>query len=218
MKQLNNRGVTTIEVLMCFVIVVIITVSMYSTISYYNERRILEGYKQKVIEYKNIVTSDIQTDLIRIGLVDVKIDRNIDTANAKTTYTVDMTMKDSSQRRLIVEQTLTYSDYHPKGSMNVDDAFKIMYGNPIDMEGDNSYSQMIDYGFPKLGSYEPQYKNSDGHMVPTGHIAQDLSINNVIIEIVNDRALSIYIGFYHPELGTRYAIDIVSPIDFIFTE
>ena len=218
MKHLNCKGITTIEVLMCFVIVVIITVSMYSTISFYNEKRILEGYKQKVIEYKNIVTSDIQTDLIRIGLVDAKIDRTIDTAHSKTTYTVDMVLKDSSKRRLVVEQTLTYSDYHPRGSMDVDDAFSIKYGDPSDMAGDATHSQMVEYEFPKLGSYRPKYKNAQNQMVETGHVAQDLSINNVSMDIIDDRTLSIYIGFYHPELGTRYAISIVSPIDFIFSE
>ena len=42
-KKLNNKGITTIEVLLCFVIIVMISVSMYNTVSIYNDKRILEG-------------------------------------------------------------------------------------------------------------------------------------------------------------------------------
>ena len=48
--------------------------------------------------------------------------------------------------------------------------------------------------------------------------AKDLSINNVLIGISEENVLSIYIGFYHPELGTRYAINIVAPINYKTTE
>ena len=36
-----------------------------------------------------------------------------------------------------------------------------------------------------------------------------------LINIEDDNILSIYIGFYHPELMTRYGINIVCPIDFV---
>ena len=41
MRRLNNKGVTTIEILICFIIVVIITVSMYAVVSSYNQKRII---------------------------------------------------------------------------------------------------------------------------------------------------------------------------------
>ena len=39
MKKLNKKGMTTIEILVCFVLVAIITVSMYTTISAYNNKQ-----------------------------------------------------------------------------------------------------------------------------------------------------------------------------------
>ena len=39
MKKLNNKGITTVEVLICFVLVVIITVSIYATVSSFNEKK-----------------------------------------------------------------------------------------------------------------------------------------------------------------------------------
>ena len=49
-----------------------------------------------------------------------------------------------------------------------------------------------------------------------------MQINNIIINVSNEltsddigsHVLNIYIGFYHPELGNRYAINIVCPIDY----
>ena len=55
MKRLNNKGITTIEVIISFVIVVIITASLYTTVSNYNQKRLIEGYKAKIYTYKNIV-------------------------------------------------------------------------------------------------------------------------------------------------------------------
>ena len=50
MKRLNNKGITTIEVIICFILVVTISTSMFSTISSFNQKRILEQYKEcKVI-------------------------------------------------------------------------------------------------------------------------------------------------------------------------
>ena len=37
--MLNNKGVTTIEVLICFVLVTIISTSLFSTVSMFNDNR-----------------------------------------------------------------------------------------------------------------------------------------------------------------------------------
>ena len=43
MKKLNNKGITTVEVIICFVLVIVITSSMYSIITSFNEKRIVES-------------------------------------------------------------------------------------------------------------------------------------------------------------------------------
>ena len=40
MKKLNNKGITTIEVIISFVLVVIISASLFTTISAYNAKRL----------------------------------------------------------------------------------------------------------------------------------------------------------------------------------
>lgn len=198
MKKLNNRGITTIEVLICFVLVVIITVSMFSTVSSYNSKRNEERNKEEINTYKETLTKEIQDDFIKIGLINV--DYNKETSDDKTTtHTVDCILKDGTERRLEIIQRFTKSTYHPGGTEEEDDYYMIKYGTPDDM---------IEYPIPDLGSF----KNKD-----TNKTVKDLSINNVLIKITDDSILSIYIGFYHPELTTKYAISIVCPINYIFS-
>ena len=59
------------------------------------------------------------------------------------------------------------------------------------------------YDLPDVGYGENQ----------CGEKVLDLRINNVDINKDNN-ILTIYIGFYHPDLGTRYGINIVCPINY----
>ena len=207
MKKLNNKGITTIEVLICFILVVIITVSMYATVSNFNEKKIIEGYKEEIYDYKNTLTKDIQDDFTKIGLTHAKYDKVIN--GSKVTHTVTCTLRDGSERQLVVEQLLAASSYHIGGSTTEDDEFMIKYGTPDDL---------IEYPLPELGysGYDPTNSKICDPDTDSGCLkVQDLSINNVLINITDDNVLSIYIGFYHPEFATRYGINIVCPIDYI---
>ena len=195
MKRLNNKGITTIEVIISFVIVVIITASLYTTVSNYNQKRLIENYKSKIYTYKNTLTKEIQDDFIKIGLTHAtyKSEHN----NSTIYHTVECDLRDGTKRKLIVTQRFTDSTYHA-GNATVDDYFMIEYG-------DEDAGDLLEYPLPNLGQSLTEH----------GKVAYDLSINNVLINIEDDNILSIYIGFYHPELMTRYGINIVCPIDFV---
>lgn len=203
MMRLNNKGITTIEVIICFVLVVTITTSMYGTVASYNQKRIIEQYKEEIYTYKNLLTKEIQDDFIKIGITHAEYKKAV--SGAKTTHTVDCIMKDGSRRKLVIEQQFSKSDYHVEGSSDVDDYYMIKYGDPDDL---------IEYPIPDLG--ESRLIEKEGTFVsdPKGKIVKDLSINNVLIKISSNNVLDIYIGFYHPELTTRYGIQIVCPIDY----
>lgn len=195
MKRLNNKGITTIEVIISFVIVVIITTSLYTTVSNYNQKRLIENYKSKIYTYKNTLTKEIQDDFIKIGLTHASYDKEYD--GTTTVHTVNCDLKDGTKRTLIVTQRFTDSTYH-HGDPSVDDYFMIQYGN-------QEANDMLDYPLPNVGESVSE----------NGKIVYDLSINNVLINIEDENILSIYIGFYHPELMTRYGINIICPIDFV---
>lgn len=210
MKKLNNKGITTIEVLVCFVLVVIITVSIYTVVSDFNEKKIVEGYREELLNYKNLLTKEIQDDFIKIGLTHATYEK--EEIGEKNRYILHCSLKDGTERVLIVEQLLAKSSYHIGGSTTSNDEFLIQYGDP---------ANIIDWELPDLGSYpyDPvnevictEWAQSVGAQCLT---VKDLSINNVLINITDDNVLSIYIGFYHPEFGTKYAINIVCPIDYM---
>ena len=64
MKKLNNKGMTSIEVLLAFIVVVMLSVSMYTTISAYQNKQNIESFKEKIMTYKNLLTKEINDDLI----------------------------------------------------------------------------------------------------------------------------------------------------------
>ena len=115
MKKLNNKGITTIEVIISFVLVVIISASLFTTISAYNAKRLTESYKSQIYTYKNQLTKIIQDDLIKKGLVEVtykKYTSASDTSysvltedkssnNKMIIYQLDCTLKDGTNRRLV---------------------------------------------------------------------------------------------------------------------
>ena len=129
MKKLNNKGLTTIEVIICFVLIVVITMSMYATVSSFNEKRIIEKDKEEIYSYKNILTKEIQDDFIKIGLTHATYEKKV--TNTTTTHIVKCDLKDGTDRELVISQTLAKSEYHRGGTAGVKDDFWIEYGPSI---------------------------------------------------------------------------------------
>ena len=236
---MNNKGFTTVEVLACFVIISIIMMSLFSTISAFNEKKNQESFRARVYQYKNSMTNIIQQDIIKRGLSFAKVTDNQFTPGDSVgkKYTVDLYFKDGVQKQLNVYQRFTKTNFRIEGS-DQDDSFYIEYGIPSENQLGLA-ADMIRYELPNLGQTKGFYNESTNTFVPalsdgkcyqnvdgTGPekpcvISKDFQINNVIINISNEdnidlesHVLNIYIGFYHPNLGTKYAINITTPIDY----
>ena len=201
LKKLNNHGMTAVEILVCFVIMSILAVSMYSSSASYKNKQSIESAKEKIFTYKNLLTKEIQDDLIKKGLVSAEISETINETKGKPenlpskVFKVDFLFRDGSKKQLVINRRLA-SDYSVVdcASEKINDAFSIQYGE----EGN-----LMTYDLPDVGYGENQ----------CGEKVLDLRINNVDINKDNN-ILTIYIGFYHPDLGTRYGIDIVCPINY----
>lgn len=211
MRKLNSRGMTTIEIILCFVLISVISVSLYHMVASYDKKRVLEENKLKIVNYKNILTREIQTDLIHRGIH--QAEAQITPTESGMIYELRLTLLDGTHRLLRVLKQVAYSDYHPGGVEGIDDNYMIAYGR--DCREDDSLdcvSDIVEYPLPDMGSFD--YKPSEDYPGSAWKV-QNLSINDVEIH-TDDDVLSIYIGFYHPEFGNRYAIDIVNPIGFDF--
>lgn len=213
MKKLNNKGMTAVEILVCFVLVVIISVSMYTTVSSYQNKQQIEAFKEKIFTYKNLLTKEINDDLIKDGLVTAKITNYlVDPDSGDADAIIEMNMRNGDKKCLKITSKKAYDYfYDPSKMVSTDEGDKPM-GEILPVGEDKDDEFLISYGFcgneteypiPDLGSS----KN------PNGKKIYDLRINNVEVE-VEKSLLSVYVGFYHPDLGTRYGIDIVCPVNF----
>ena len=201
--KLNNKGITTIEILISFVLLAIIVVSLYGTVESYKNKQNIESEKNQIMTYKNLLTKEIQDDLIMKGLIDVTVKHQpfVAVPIIPETYTVDFSFKDGTKSQLIVKRVLANDYEGNEGSVTSNscteeknDYFSISYGP----EGD-----LTEYELPDLGSG----KNKEGCKV------LDLRMSDININTDND-ILTIDIRFYHPDFSTKYGIDIACPINF----
>ena len=197
-KRLNNKGISTAEVLVCFVLIVLISMSLYSIVETFKNKQQIESFKEKVITYKNLLTKEINNDLIKIGLNS----NPIISANK-----VEFHLKNGVNKCLVVDQTVHNpniyddrddEDYIVKDSCGDacagEEKFRIGYGV--------CGSDVVYYPLPDLGfSF-----NDDNEKI------YDLRISKFNAS-TSDGILSIDIWFYHPELGSKYGINLVSPIN-----
>ena len=63
-RKLNNKGMTAVEILVTFVIIIVIVVSMYNGILDLKNKETISSYKLSLVTYNNLLTKDIQDDLI----------------------------------------------------------------------------------------------------------------------------------------------------------
>ncbi len=63
----NERGFSTVELLVCFIIVTTIVISMFDLIMSYKNRQQVESINSQMVTYKNTITKVIEDDVIRHG-------------------------------------------------------------------------------------------------------------------------------------------------------
>ena len=176
--------------------------SMYGTVSSYNDKRVIEKDKNEILSYKYLLTKTIQDDFVNNELSHVSIENNFDPSGKKT-YILHCTLKNGTKKTLQVDQTLGYSTYNPTGLKNQSDSFMISYGT----EGD-----LVEYPLPNLGQTKVEADPSKGI---SEHTVQELSIQDVKIEVLEHQVLSIQIVFYHPNFGNEYGISIMAPVNYV---
>lgn len=197
MKKLNNKGMTSIEVLLAFIVVVMLSVSMYTTISAYQNKQNIESFKEKIMTYKNLLTKEINDDLIKKGLIAVNVEvQEPNEANPNRTgtdYIITFTLKNGQQKRMKIH-VVKAGENAAGVAVDANDSFIISYGD---------INKEMEYPIPNLGSTT----NANGKIV------YDLRINTVEIS-TDDGIFSVMVGFTHPDLTNRYYISIVCPINF----
>ena len=112
MKRLNNKGMTAVELLVCFIIVSTIVVSMFNLIMNYRNREQIEEINNEVTTYINNLQKDIQDDLIKGHLVSVD---NISDDSYNATFSLDT--PDAYQTSLNIDSTNGVISYGSVGNV-----------------------------------------------------------------------------------------------------
>ncbi len=207
-NKLNNKGMTAIEILVTFVIIVVIVASMYDGIMALRTRETIASYKLSLVTYKNLLTKEIQDDLIKTGLLSATTE-TLTEGGKSVGYRILLNLKDGSRKVIEIKQVFgcTAVDELEVADLCTNlgipktqgDDFSISYGP----EGN-----LTEYPLPDLGHEElSNYGSSGSHMV------YSLKIDKVEVSTANN-VFSLKIILSHPDLGTRHSIDIVSPINY----
>ena len=193
--KLNNKGMTIIEILVTFVIVVVVVTSLYASVIALKNKETIASYKESLTTYRDLMIRDIESDLIEKGLSSY----SISTPYTKTDK-ITFIFKDGQKKDLIITHNM---GCHAISQSEQSDTTLCPWGNPA--IGDN-YSITyggVNYKLPNIGS--------------TTNIANqpiyDLIIDNVVIDNSSSDIFDLKIILYHPDLGTKYSIHITSPID-----
>lgn len=213
MFKLNNKGMTTAEILVSFILVALISTTIYATVSNYNIRRELESNKLQINTYKNLLTKDIQDDLIKDGLV--KVTKRQFLSDNTDIFVADFDLKSGTTKRIVIKRRLTDNYVVTNPTRNYDDYFTIYYGVPTGPRVDDNLYVSQSYDDSSMIRNLTEYPIPDfGYGVnKIDKKVKDLRLTNVIINTDNN-TLSLFIGFDHLQLATRYAINIVCPINY----
>ena len=84
--SLNKKGITSVELLVCFIIVSTIVVSMYNLILNYRNREQIEEVNNEVVAFSNNLQEVIQSDFVMGHLVSVS---NVSEDGYSATFTFD---------------------------------------------------------------------------------------------------------------------------------
>lgn len=200
-RKLNNKGLTVVEILVCFSIVVVIVMSMFKVVNNQKAKQEIESTKNSMLTYKNEVTKTIEEDIINSGGV---LDAGYSTENndnvKKNIYIINYTLKDNSIRMLKIHQN-NKCDENSEDDENNEDA-KDVESEDDDKVSDCHKENFIE--FYKGDTIEDKFEIPDIYT---------LRFNDV--QITNHNGyLKIYVGFRHNDLGNKYsALDIVIPIN-----
>ncbi|MDD6224594.1 MAG: glycine-rich protein [bacterium] len=71
MKKLNQKGLTLIEVIMTFTLIMVIIAGLLTIIMNYRHRISIESKRLELVTYKNTLTKEIQDDILKLGLREI---------------------------------------------------------------------------------------------------------------------------------------------------
>lgn len=194
----NNKGLTAIEILVCFSIVVVIVMSMFKVVNNQRDKQLIESYKNSITTYKNSVTKTIEEDIRKNGGIRTILDfEDIPSSDNKVRIGIHFQLTSGEQRYLRV-----YKEYNCDEDCEVDDCSQ----NQCEQ---NNYIKYTDVEKKESEIFRiPDIYNLRFNLIDIGLVGQEGKHTQ------DGKYLKIYVEFIHPDLGTRYsALNLIYPMD-----
>ncbi len=134
MKKLNTKGMTIIEVLISFVLIMIILIGLFSIVMSYRDKATKEALKEEYISFKDIVTKDIQNDILKRGLQKVTQVEPASSCGVDIIQCINLSFKDGTNKNLFVYDKQTVDAVRNKYIQYGDQKYKIRDDIPADSE------------------------------------------------------------------------------------
>ena len=198
MKKLNNKGITAIEILICFSIVSVIVISMLRLTNNFRAKEEVESYKLKVTTFKNTISRVVLKDIIENGGI-----------KKLQPYTYSTIFNDEGITTVMdynfIKITPLPGGYEEEVTIVLkDDTTRILRIRQIDNDGSDSYLYYDGktYKLPKI---------------------PNLTFNEsrILLDHVEEKNyfLKVTIGFNHPDMGNQFdAFDFALPVSDSYSE
>lgn len=183
MKKLNNKGLTVIELVVTFAILMVLIIGMLDVILGLKNQTSEKMYARDFVEFRNNFTYVVESDLIKNHAVKIKlietIDKEAQGVNEKG-YKYVITFKDDTEKDLIIDITNMLIVYDNK-------KYNIPNKNFIEFR-----DKLV-------------YRNEEDTL-------EDKLKNNINICVDKNNFIKINIPFFEVDEPENLGIDIVYPI------
>ena len=206
MTKLNNKGLSIIELLVCFVIVAVISITLLNIVMDYSAFQETEHVKNVIKTYKNSVTKIIQNDIIRYGLTDVRVD---DTNSDSDSLKLILTFKDLPDSISTKTKNLIVHVGSSENYISYEDTVK---------SGDTYINQEVKYILPHTTKIYSDKANDSINNTSGKETKNDIHFRNLPEPItgtnsyVSNGVFYLYIPIEHSEVDETYGITIIAPL------
>ncbi len=204
LKKLNNKGMTLLELLVCFIVVSSVVISMFNLIMHYQTDEYIESVKSDVIDYKNNITKIIQNDIIKHELKAVHLQTSGD---ENPTYMFTLIFKspffdNHYTKNLVIHtsDTVASENYILYDDKINDEMKPVKYALPN--TGDNTIT--------KFSAIETNINGSEEEGWGTNRI-DPITKTNIGTTFFD---LNIVIG--NNNLGGNYSVKIIAPLNYSY--
>lgn len=208
-RKLDNKGMTLIELVICFVVVAIIVISLLNTIMNIKAKEQTEDIRKTVISYKNVITKVIQTDIIKNDLK-AYTDKE-PTSGANSTSNEEWVLNMEFNEPFCSDASGGVTKKELKIVRGNRENY-IVYPDIVQNVDGICVSQNVKYKLETTTDvYDVDVSSSD----KTGKTKySDIRFAYVSVKTYGN-IFTLDIPIYHSELGTKYHVKIVAPLNYL---